>query len=49
VSEELDVLKTVTQRLDSAGILYMVTGSMAVNYYAVPRMRRHVDVVEVSR
>ena len=49
MSEELDVLKTVTTRLDAAGIRYMVTGSMAVNYYAVPRMTRDVDlVVELS-
>lgn len=45
VSEELEVLKTVAQRLDAAGIPYMVTGSMAVNYYAVPRMTRDIDVV----
>jgi len=49
VSEELEVLKTVAQRLEAAGIPYMVTGSMAVNYYAVPRMTRDIDlVVELS-
>jgi len=45
VSEELDVLKTVARRLDGLGIPYMVTGSMAVNYYAVPRMTRDIDIV----
>ena len=45
LSEELDVLRIVTERLDAAGIPYMVTGSMAVNYYAVPRMTRDIDVV----
>ena len=45
MSEELDVLKMVTGRLDAAGIPYMVTGSMALNYYAVPRMTRDVDLV----
>jgi hypothetical protein len=45
VSEELEVLKTVGQRLATAGIAYMVTGSIAVNYYAVPRMTRDIDVV----
>ena len=45
VSEELDVLRIVTGRLDAAGIPYMVTGSMALNYYAVPRMTRDIDVV----
>jgi hypothetical protein len=45
MSEELEVLKIVTGRLDAEGIPYMVTGSMAVNYYGVPRMTRDVDVV----
>ncbi len=45
MSEELEVLKTVTRRLDEAQIAYMVTGSMALNYYAVPRMTRDIDVV----
>ena len=45
MSEELDVLKMVTGRLDAAGIPYMITGSMALNYYAVPRMTRDVDLV----
>ena len=45
MSEELEVLKLMTHRLAAAGIPYMVTGSMAVNYYAVPRMTRDIDVV----
>ena len=49
MTEELDVLRTVAARLEAAGIPYMVTGSMAANYYAVPRMTRDIDVVvEVS-
>jgi hypothetical protein len=49
MSEQLEVLKTVTGRLEAAGIPYMVTGSMAANYYAVPRMTRDIDlVVEVQ-
>jgi hypothetical protein len=48
-SEELQVLAIVTGRLDSAGLPYMLTGSMALNYYAVPRMTRDIDlVVELS-
>lgn len=42
---ELDVLLDVCQRLDSTGIAYMLTGSMAMNYYAVPRMTRDIDLV----
>jgi hypothetical protein len=45
VTEELEVLKTVGRRLDALGIPYMITGSMAVNYYAVPRMTRDIDIV----
>lgn len=42
---ELEVLKDVTERLDSAGFEYMLTGSLAMNYYAQPRMTRDIDLV----
>lgn len=42
---ELDILRDLSKRLDSAGIGYMVTGSVAMNYYAQPRMTRDIDVV----
>ncbi len=45
MTEELEVLKIVTGRLDSARIPYMVTGSIAANYYATPRMTRDIDLV----
>jgi hypothetical protein len=45
VSEELEVLKEVTRRLDRAKIAYMVTGSIATNFYTVPRMTRDIDIV----
>lgn len=45
MTEELKVLKILTGRLEAAGIAYMVTGSMAMNYYAVPRMTRDIDMV----
>lgn len=45
VTEELEVLAIVTARLESAQMPYMVTGSMAANYYAVPRMTRDIDIV----
>ena len=49
MSEELEVLKIVTGRLERADIGYMVTGSMALNYYALPRMTRDIDLmVELS-
>jgi hypothetical protein len=37
VETELDVLRDVSKRLESAGISFMVTGSVAMNYYAQQR------------
>ena len=49
MSEELEVLKIVAERLRHAGIAYMVTGSVAMSHYAIPRMTRDIDlVVELS-
>lgn len=45
MNEELEVLKTVTHALHNAGIGYMVTESIAMNYYAFPRMTRDIDIV----
>jgi hypothetical protein len=45
VTEELEVLTIVAGRLEAAAIAYMVTGSFAANYYAVPRMTRDIDLV----
>jgi hypothetical protein len=42
---ELDVVRDVSQRLESAGIAFMLTGSVAMNYYAQPRMTRDIDLV----
>ncbi len=43
--DELEVLKIVTTRLDSAGIHYMISGSIAANFYTTPRMTRDIDIV----
>ena len=45
IQTELDVLRDVTLRLESGGIPFMLTGSMAMNYYAQPRMTRDIDLV----
>ncbi len=45
MNEELQVLGLVAGRLDAAGIAYMLTGSMALNYYGRPRMTRDIDMV----
>nr|MBI3612646.1 nucleotidyltransferase [Nitrospirota bacterium] len=43
------MLKSVTAQLDEAGVPYMVTGSIAANFYTVPRMTRDIDlVIELS-
>ena len=44
-SLELTVLSDVVSRLESAGFDYMLTGSVAMNYYAQPRMTRDIDIV----
>jgi hypothetical protein len=47
VKNELDIVRDISQRFASAGIPFMLTGSMAMNYYAIPRMTRDIDVVVV--
>ncbi len=42
---ELDLLLDVAHRLEEAGLEYMLTGSMALNHYAQPRMTRDIDFV----
>ena len=42
---ELDVLKDVSRRLDAAHIPFMLTGSLAMSFYALPRMTRDIDLV----
>jgi hypothetical protein len=45
VTEELQTLFDVAAQLEREGIPYMISGSMAMNYYAQPRMTRDVDIV----
>lgn len=45
VNEQLEFLKQIAGRLDSLGIPYMLTGSMAMAVYSVPRMTRDIDIV----
>lgn len=42
---EIDILRDISGRLDALSLPYMLTGSMAMNYYAVPRMTRDIDMV----
>ena len=45
MENELDIVRDVSQRLEHGGLAYMLTGSMAMNYYAQPRMTRDIDIV----
>ncbi len=45
MSEELEVIRGVAQRLDEARIPYVISGSIAANYYTTPRMTRDIDIV----
>jgi hypothetical protein len=45
MQNELEIVRDVSKRLDGAGIGYMLTGSIAMNYYAEPRMTRDIDLV----
>ena len=40
-----EFLKTVVHILDQAEVPYMLTGSLASSYYAVPRTTRDIDFV----
>lgn len=44
-NEQLDLLLDLCGRLDQLGIAYMVSGSMALGFFASPRMTRDVDLV----
>jgi len=45
MEEQLEFLRLIAARLHAAAIPYMVTGSLALAVWAVPRMTRDIDVV----
>lgn len=45
MSDQVEVLKLVARKLDAAGIPYMLSGSVAMNFHAQPRMTRDIDIV----
>ena len=45
MSAELEVLQDALVRFERAGVAYMLTGSLALSYYAEPRMTRDIDLV----
>ena len=42
---ELDIVRDISVRLERGGVPFMLTGSLAMSYYAEPRMTRDVDIV----
>lgn len=42
---ELEVLRDVVKKMNMINIEYMLTGSLAMNFYAEPRMTRDIDIV----
>ena len=47
--EQNDVLRDCAERLERLGIAYMLTGSMALVHYAIPRTTADIDIVmEIS-
>jgi len=45
VDEQLAFVKEIARRLEDAGVPYMVTGSLALAAYGIPRMTRDIDIV----
>jgi len=45
VQPELTVLRDVSNKLSLLGIPFMLTGSVAMSHYALPRMTRDIDIV----
>jgi len=45
MTEELSILRDIVTRLEGAGMDYMLTGSVALNCHAQPRMTRDIDLV----
>jgi hypothetical protein len=45
MKNEIDVMRDLAHRFARGGIEYMLTGSLAMNYYAQPRMTRDIDIV----
>jgi hypothetical protein len=45
--KQLEVLKSVVTKLGLLGIEYMLSGSVAMNFYGQPRMTRDLDIVVV--
>lgn len=45
MNEQLVFLGNIAEKLESCDIPYMLTGSMAMSLYSIPRMTRDIDIV----
>jgi hypothetical protein len=45
MTEELDVLRNISERLRAADVPFMLTGPFALGYYGKPRMTRDLNFV----
>jgi predicted nucleotidyltransferase len=45
ITEELESLKRAVENLNAGGFEYILTGSMAMSFYSIPRMTRDSDIV----
>lgn len=45
MTEEIQSLRKVVGKLEEAGFEYMLTGSMAMGFYSIPRMTRDSDII----
>lgn len=49
MDEQFEFLQLVVARLEAARIPYMLTGSLALAIYALPRMTRDIDAAGGGR
>jgi len=45
MKNELDIVRDLSKRLDASQVPFMLTGSLAMSFYATPRMTRVIDFV----
>jgi hypothetical protein len=49
IQNQIDIVRDVSERLDAVEIGYMLTGSMAMNFYSLPCLPRNLDFVIALR
>jgi len=49
IQKQIDIVRDISERLNAADIGYMLTGSMALNCYALPCVPRNLDFILTLR